>query len=76
MISEGSCDTEDRSNDAENSFANRNKLRFKISNRKHFKIIIFQNIGDLLYFWSNKSSLGWAKKDIKILLCYFAVDNA
>ncbi len=31
MISEGSCDTEDWSNDAENSaLAHRNKLHFKI----------------------------------------------
>ncbi len=31
MISEGSCDTEDWSNDAENSAAHhKNKLRFKI----------------------------------------------
>ncbi len=36
MISEGSCDTEDRSNDAENSaLHHRNKLQFTIySNRK------------------------------------------
>ncbi len=36
MISEGSCDTEDWSNDAENSAVHpRNKLHFKIhSNRK------------------------------------------
>ncbi len=36
MISEGSCDTEDWSNDAENSaLRRRNKLHFKIySNRK------------------------------------------
>ncbi len=37
MISEGSCDTEDWSNDAENSsLHHRNKLQFTIySNRKH-----------------------------------------
>ncbi len=37
MISEGSCDTEDWSNDAENSaLHHRSKLHFKIySNRKH-----------------------------------------
>ncbi len=37
MISEGSCDTEDWSNDAENSaLHHRNKLHFKIDhNRKH-----------------------------------------
>ncbi len=37
MISEGSCDTEDWSNDAENSAAHhRNKLSFKIYyNRNH-----------------------------------------
>ncbi len=43
MISEGSCDTEDWSNDAENSaLHHRNKLHFKIysdkkqSNKLHF----------------------------------------
>ncbi len=48
MISEGSCDTEDWSNDAENSaLHHRNKIHFKIySNRKQlFEIvIIFHNI--------------------------------
>jgi len=48
MISEGSCDTEDWSNDGENSgLHHRNKLHFKIySNRKQFFdiVIIFNNI--------------------------------
>ncbi len=48
MISEGSCDTEDWSNDAENSaLHHRNKLHFKIySNRKQLFLIVmnYQNI--------------------------------
>jgi len=48
MISDGSCDTEDWSNDAENSaLHNRNKLHFRIYyNRKQLFIIviIFHNI--------------------------------
>ncbi len=48
MISEGSCDTEDWSNDAENSaLHHRNILHFKIYyNRKWFLyiLIIFHNI--------------------------------
>ncbi len=52
MISEGSCDTEDCSNDAENSaLITGNKLHFKTySNRNQlFKIvIIFHNIPVLL----------------------------
>ncbi len=42
MIYEGSCDTEDWSNDAENSaLHHRNKLYFKLhSNRKLFQIVI------------------------------------
>ncbi len=55
MISEGSCDTEDWSNDAENSAVHhRNKLHFKIySNRKQlFKIvIIFHNIAVFTVFF-------------------------
>jgi len=50
MISEGPCDTEDWSNDAEN---HRNKLHFKIySDRKPiFEIvIIFHNISTQYYF--------------------------
>ncbi len=42
MISEGSCDIEDRRNDAENSaLDNRNKLHFKI----------FHNITAFAVFW-------------------------
>ncbi len=46
MSSEGSCDTEDWSNDAENSvLRHRNKLLLKkILNKKH-----------LFYFWNNTS---------------------
>ncbi len=48
MISEGSCDTEDWSNDAENTAAHHmNKLHFTIySSRKHlFQMeVIFHNI--------------------------------
>ncbi len=47
MISEGSCDTEDWSNDDENTALHHsNKLHFKIhSNKKLFKIeIIFHNV--------------------------------
>jgi len=62
MISEGSCDTEEWSNDAENSTSHhRNKLHFKIySNRKQlFEIvIIFHNITVYYEFCSNKWSLG------------------
>ncbi len=54
MISEGSCDTEYWSNDAENSaLHHRNKLRFKIySNRKQFILIaiIFKNIAVFTVF--------------------------
>ncbi len=51
MISEGSCDTEDWSNDAENSAAHhRNKLHFTIySNRKK----IFHNFTVFTVFWIN-----------------------
>ncbi len=55
MISEGSCDTEDWSNDAENSaLHHRNKLHFKIySNRKIFgknisQYLIFDFVFDLM----------------------------
>ncbi len=53
MISEGSCDTEDCSNDVENS-AKYSKIEysyFKMQN--YFTILQF-----LLYFLSNKCSLG------------------
>ncbi len=52
MISEGSCDTEDWSNDAENSALHyRNKWYFKI----YQIVIIFYSFN---YFLSNKYSLG------------------
>ncbi len=48
MISEGSCDTEDWSNDAENSAAHHsNKLHFNIythRNQLFYILIIFHNI--------------------------------
>ncbi len=48
MISEGSCDTEDWSNDAENSALHRrNKLYFCIFT---------------IYFWSNKYNLDEQKR--------------
>ncbi len=68
MISEGSCDTEDWSNDAKNSASHhRNKLHFKIdSNRKHFLIIIiFHNIAVVLLKYSQHKRLS---KTLKIIL--------
>ncbi len=63
MISDGSYDTEDWSNDAENSaLHHRNKLNLNIySNRKPFFliVIIFHNITVFFqHFLSNKCSLG------------------
>ncbi len=58
MTSEGSCDTEDWSNDAENStLRHRNKIHFQIySNRKQsFSISQYYNF--LLYLWWKKCSL-------------------
>ncbi len=62
MISEGSCDTEDWSNDAENSALNhRNKLHFnkymKIENSYFILKYYF-----LLYFQPNKCNLGEQKR--------------
>ncbi len=66
MISEGSCDTEDWSNDAENSaLHNRNKLAYILKYiqmnifkwKELFLIALF-----LLHFWSNKCSLGEHKE--------------
>ncbi len=65
MISEGSHDTEDWSNDAENTaLHHRNKLHLKnIQIEKLFKIaIIFQNITVFIVFRLNKCSLGEHKK--------------
>ncbi len=54
MVSEGSCDTEDWSNDAENSaFRHKNKLYFKVySNRKLIikVVILFNNISVFTVF--------------------------
>jgi len=53
MISEGSCDTEDWSNDAKNSaLHHQNKLHFKLLNRKQLLsiVIIFHNIGVFTVF--------------------------
>ncbi len=69
MISEGSCDTEDCSNDAENSALHqRKKKHFKwYSNRKQlFKLWEIHNIAALLYFESNKCSL--KNKKISIII--------
>ncbi len=53
MISEGSCDTEDWSNDAENTaLHHKNKLHLKIYSNRNC------NFKCLLYFWSHKCSLG------------------
>ncbi len=67
MISEGSCDTEDWSNDAENSaLHHRNKLHltlyYTIENscfklQSFFTILLY-----LLHFWSNTCSLDEHKK--------------
>ena len=66
MISEGSCDTEDWSNDAENSALitgiNYSLKYIQIENsyfkkEKYFKIFLF-----LLYFGSNKCRLGEQKR--------------
>ncbi len=71
MISEGSCDTEDWSNDAENTaLYHRNKLHlniFKTENscvkwEYYFIILLF-----LQYFWPNNRSLGEHKKLFKNL---------
>jgi len=52
MISEGSSDTEDLSNDAENTaLHHRNKLHSKyIQIENSFKIVIFHNITVLMYY--------------------------
>ncbi len=61
MISEGSCDTEDWSNDAENSALNTgiNYIEKYIQRRKQLRyiIIMFHIIAALLYFRSSKWSL-------------------
>ncbi len=55
MISEGLCDIEDWSNDAEKSaLHHRNKLHTYIK-LEYFRVLLF-----LLYFWSNK--YWWAKE--------------
>ncbi len=72
MISEGSCDTEDWSNDAENSvLLHKNKLHFKIySNRKQlFQIvIIFHNITELTVFFVQINAVLVSRTLKKILL--------
>ncbi len=52
MISYGSCDTEDWSNDAENSaLHHRNKLHFKMCyNNKHYFILYCNDILKYIYF--------------------------
>ncbi len=57
MISEGSCDTEDWSNDAENSaLQQNNKLQFKTLKWKTL-ILNCNTILQYYCFWSNKCSL-------------------
>ncbi len=60
MISEGSCDTEDWSNDAENSaLLHMNKLCFKV----YLIAKIFHKFCSfVLYFWSNRYSINEHKK--------------
>ncbi len=55
MISEGSCDTEDWSNDAENSaLHHRNKLHFKMySNRKQVYFFLSKYYSFTVYFRQN-----------------------
>ncbi len=71
MISEGSCDTEDWSNDAENSaLLHMNKLCFKvylIAKSMYFKVYLIAKIfhkfcSFVLYFWSNRYSINEHKK--------------
>jgi len=52
MISEGSCDTEEWSNDAENSaFHHRNKLHFKIySNIYNITVLLYFDQINLAFF--------------------------
>jgi len=52
VISEGSCDTKDWSNDAENSaFDHRNKLHFKIFEDRKYFILNCNNISQYYYFY-------------------------
>ncbi len=66
MISEGSCDNEDWSNDAENSaLLHRNKLYFKLYKTGNQILEIAKNISQyyciISVFWSNKYSLDEAE---------------
>ncbi len=64
MISEGSCDTEDWSNDAENS-ALTTVINYilQYSNREQlFLIVIFHNITVFTAFWTNECSFGEQKR--------------
>ncbi len=63
MISEGSCDTEDWSNDAENpALHNGNKLHFTIYSERKRLFEFVKHFTKLLYFLSNKCSLGVHKR--------------
>ncbi len=76
MISEVSRDTEDWSNDAENSdLYHRNKLSFKIHWNK-ITFIIIQNITVLLYFGSNKCSLGEHKLLAKFFFFFYKLHDS
>ncbi len=58
MISDGSCDTEDWSNDAENSYlitGTNYILQYIHIENSYFKLQNYFTI--LLYFWSNKCIL-------------------
>ncbi len=57
MISEGSCDTEDWSNDAENSaLHHRNKLHFKIYFKKKTVVLNCNNISQKYCIFYNPNS--------------------
>ncbi len=67
MISGGSCDTEDWSNDAENSaLHHRNKLHFKIIIQLYWIVKIFHNIIVLLFVQIN-AALDIKKQTLKSL---------
>ncbi len=60
MISEESCDTEDRSNDAENTaliIGINDIFKYIQKENCYLTAIIFHNISVLLYFWLNKCTL-------------------
>ncbi len=65
MISEGSCDTEDRSNDAENSaLHHKNKYNLKSIKieRSYFKLQYYFTTSLFLVFFRSNNSLGVKNK--------------